>query len=166
MIGAALHLDRGCFTSALNYLQLLALQGNCIFGTLPPELSQLNSLLSLELHENGLSGELPVEYFEGLDNLQLFNVARQYGVDHQCTKSNGTIVNPSFRLGGVVLPRELNTGLTGRLNESIGKWRSMKGLYLFNNAFDGMISSEIGSLRYLTFLRINDNVSAVGGVLV
>jgi hypothetical protein len=33
---------------------MLALAGNCIYGTIPEEIGQLDNLLSLELHENGL----------------------------------------------------------------------------------------------------------------
>jgi hypothetical protein len=42
------------FLEALKFIQILALAGNCIYGTLPEELGQLDHLLSLELHENGL----------------------------------------------------------------------------------------------------------------
>lgn len=33
---------------------MLALAGNCIYGTIPEEIGQLDHLLALELHENGL----------------------------------------------------------------------------------------------------------------
>lgn len=33
---------------------MLALAGNCIYGTIPEEIGQLDHLLTLELHENGL----------------------------------------------------------------------------------------------------------------
>lgn len=72
--------------------------GNCIFGTIAPEIGELHHLLSLELHSNGLSGELPNEIY-GLENLQLLNLAQQYGNERECTKSNGTKVNIKYQMG-------------------------------------------------------------------
>ncbi|KAL7463599.1 hypothetical protein ACHAXS_003955 [Conticribra weissflogii] len=140
---------------ALDFLNILALPGNCIFGTIPPEIGDLRHLLSLEFHSNGLSSTIPPELYE-LDKLQLLNLAEQYGIDRECTKSNGTIVNIYYKMGGTI-GTEVNLGLTGSLDSRIKEWRSMKGLHLFKNSLTGSIAPEIASLRYLTFLQIGDN---------
>jgi len=91
-----------------------------------------------------------------LDQLQLLNLAEQYGVERKCTKSNGAIVNIYFKMGGT-RGFEVNFGLTGKLDSRIKEWRSMKGLHLFENSLTGSIAPEIASMRYLTFLQIGDN---------
>lgn len=90
-----------------------------------------------------------------LDKLQLLNLARQYGVDRICEQSNGTKVYTNYKHGGFV--PEQNVGLTGKLGSDVGKWKSMKGMYLFENSFTGEITEDVGNLRYLTFLQLNDN---------
>lgn len=45
---------RIALSQAVRFLQMLALAGNCIYGTIPEEIGQLDHLLALELHENGL----------------------------------------------------------------------------------------------------------------
>uniref|UniRef100_A0A7S2PFU2 Disease resistance R13L4/SHOC-2-like LRR domain-containing protein n=2 Tax=Skeletonema marinoi TaxID=267567 RepID=A0A7S2PFU2_9STRA len=140
--------------TALRFLQMLALAGNCIYGTIPEEIGQLDHLLSLELHENGLSGAMPSTIYQ-LEKLQLLNLAKQYGVDRVCQQSNGTKIYTNYKHGGFV--REFNVGLTGKLGSEVGKWKSMKGMYLSENSFTGEIAEDIGNLRYLTFLHVNDN---------
>lgn len=72
--------------------------------------------------------------------------------------NNRTVVDIKFRNGGLadeergLLNLELNSGLTGTLNDDVGVWRSMKGLYLNKNSFIGSISEEFGKMRYLRFL--------------
>mmetsp|Transcript_47591 Transcript_47591/g.101133 ORF Transcript_47591/g.101133 Transcript_47591/m.101133 type:complete len:690 (-) Transcript_47591:233-2302(-) len=143
--------------SQLRFLQYLALNGNCLFGTIPPEFGMMPNLLSLELHGNGLSGELPSEMYDA-SKLQLFNVAMQYGFSNVCYKSNGAYVNTLFQGGGLTA-RNFNPGLWGNvLDENVTKWKSMKGLHLFDNSFTGTIGEGIGDLKYLVFLRAHNNV--------
>ena len=136
---------------ALSFLQLLHLPHNCIYGTIPPEIGELRHLLSLELHGNGLSGVLPDEIYD-IEDLQLLNLAAQWGEYRQCNTSDGKYVNINYRMGGTKVPFEENAGLAGNLGPKLGMWRSMKGLYLNKNSFFGVIPEEIGDLRYLRFL--------------
>lgn len=92
-----------------------------------------------------------------LEKLQLLNLARQYGVDRVCEQSNGTKVYTNFKHGGFARPAEFSVGLTGKLGSDIGKWKSMKGMYILENSFSGELTDDIGSLRYLTKLHVNDN---------
>lgn len=148
--------------SKLRFLQYLALNGNCLYGTIPPEIGKMPSLLSLELHGNGLSGALPPEMYDA-SKLQLLNVALQYQYSYQCQTSKGFLVNTLFERGGteVGVTGELvyNPGLYGEvLGVDVNKWASMKGLHLFDNSFSGVISEEIGDLKYLVFLRAHNNI--------
>ena len=141
---------------ALAFLQLLHLPNNCIYGTIPPEIGLMRHLMSLELHGNGLSGEMPDSIYD-LEKLQLLNLADQWGSPRKCTNSDGRTVNINYRMGGLTLPLLENAGLSGKLGPKIDVWRSMKGLYLNKNSFDGSISDAIGNLRYLRFLWLHDN---------
>ena len=106
------------------------------------------NLLSLELHGNGLSGELPPEMYDA-SKIQLLNVAMQYQYAYQCEMSNGTLVNTLYERGGVS-SNVYNTGLQGPvLGPDVSKWTSMKGLHLFDNSFVGNITDNIGDLKYL-----------------
>ena len=141
---------------AISFLQLLHLPNNCLFGTIPPEIGKLRHLMSLELHGNGLSGAMPDEIYD-LEKLQLLNLADQWGGTRKCNRTDGAIIHINYKMGGLASPLQDNAGLTGTLGSKIGIWRSMKGLYLNKNSFDGVIPDEIGSLRYLRFLWLSDN---------
>ena len=132
---------------------MLHLPNNCLYGTIPPEIGKLRHLLSLELHGNGLSGEMPDEIYN-LEKLQLLNLADQWGGERNCMMTNGTVVDINYRFGGIARPLAENAGLTGTLGSKMGVWRSMKGLYMFKNSFRGNIPDEIGNMRYLRFLRM------------
>ena len=110
------------------------------------------NLLSLELHGNGLSGELPSEMYDA-SKIQLLNVAMQYQYAFQCQMSNGTLVNTLYERGGVVgegQERVFNAGLSGKvLGPAVNKWTSMKGLHLFDNSFYGNMTDNLGDLKYL-----------------
>jgi len=149
--------------SELRFLQYLALNGNCLYGTIPPEIGQMPSLLSLELHGNGLSGELPPELADA-SKLQMLNLAMQFQFSKQCYPSNGrSVIDTLYEKGGTLAAEtgelNYNTGLYGQvLGPNVNKWASMKGLHLFDNSFNGIISDEIGDLKYLVFLRAHNNV--------
>jgi Leucine-rich repeat (LRR) protein len=141
--------------SELRFLQYLALNGNCLYGNVPSEFGSMPNLLSLELHGNGLSGDLPDEIYDAT-KLQLLNVAMQFQYNYQCYRSNGTAVNMLYAKGNP--DNGYNFGLTGDiLGNQTNRWTSMKGLHLFDNSFSGEILDEIGDLKYLVFLRAQNN---------
>jgi len=149
--------------SQLRFLQYLALNGNCLYGTLPPELGVMRNLLSLELHGNGLSGALPPELYDA-DKLQLLNVAMQYQYPYQCRRSDGALVNTLYERGGLDPDALYNPGLWGGvLMANVSRWESMKGLHLFDNSFSGPIEPEVGDLKYLVYLRAQNN--ALSGMI-
>ncbi|EJK63040.1 hypothetical protein THAOC_16324 [Thalassiosira oceanica] len=146
--------------AALNSLQLLAFPYNCIYGTIPSEIGSLRHLLSLELHGNVLSGIIPVpsppDSMYDMDKLQLLNLANQYGQNRNCTSSSNQVIDMKYKFGGLAGQIEAH-GLEGKLGASLADFRSMKGLYLQNNALTGVIHEDVGNLRYLRWLFLNDN---------
>lgn len=141
--------------AALNSLQLLAFPYNCIYGTIPSEIGSLRHLLSLELHGNVLSGIIPDSMYD-MDKLQLLNLANQYGQNRNCTSSSNQVIDMKYKFGGLAGQIEAH-GLEGKLGASLADFRSMKGLYLQNNALTGVIHEDVGNLRYLRWLFLNDN---------
>lgn len=147
--------------SQLRFLQYIAFNGNCLYGTIPPEMGSMPNLLSLELQGNGFSGPIPTE-LNNADKLQLLNVAMQYQYPYQCRASDGRVVNTIFAKGNP--ENGYNWGLMGNtLGDNVNKWKSMKGLHLFDNSITGTMSSALGDLKYLVFLRAHNN--AIQGVI-
>ena len=141
--------------SQLRFLQYIAFNGNCLYGTIPSEMGSMPNLLSLELQGNGLSGEIPLE-LGNADKLQLLNVALQFQYAYQCAASDGRIVNTMFQKGNP--ENGYNWGLMGStLGDNVNKWKSMKGIHLFDNSITGSIAPAIGDLKYLVFLRVQNN---------
>mmetsp|Transcript_12391 Transcript_12391/g.26946 ORF Transcript_12391/g.26946 Transcript_12391/m.26946 type:complete len:675 (-) Transcript_12391:1237-3261(-) len=147
--------------SQLRFLQYLALNGNCLHGTIPAEFGTMPNLLSLELQGNGLSGEVPNEIYSA-SKLQLLNVAMQFQYAYTCKREDGSQVNTLYAGGDPA--NGYNWGLQGQiLGPEVATWRSMKGLHIFSNSFDGTIADEIGDLKYLVFLRAQNN--AIAGMI-
>jgi Leucine-rich repeat (LRR) protein len=147
--------------SQLRFLQYIAFNGNCLYGTIPPEMGSMPNLLSLELQGNGLSGAIPEE-LNNADKLQLLNGAMQYQYPYQCAASDGRIVNTIFAKGNP--ENGYNWGLMGdTVGDNVNKWKSMKGLHLFDNSITGTLSPALGDLKYLVFLRVHNN--AIQGMI-
>lgn len=144
--------------SKLTFLQYLTLQANCLHGAIPPEFGNMDFLQSLELHGNGLSGELPTEFYEA-GKLQQINLSTNGLYYYECTRSDNLVVNNYFRMGDRA--NGINRGISGNLDNKIGKFRALKGLHLFSNNFYGDLAPEIGDLKFLVFLNIANNL--VGG---
>jgi len=147
--------------SQLRFLQYLALNGNCLFGKIPSEFGVMPNLLSLELHGNGLSGSVPTELYDAT-KLQLLNVAMQFEYSGKCLRKDGSLVSTLYARGDPA--NGYNWGLEGKvLGQNVSRWKSMKGLHLFDNSISGKIGDEIGDLKYLVFLRAHNN--RIGGMI-
>ncbi|KAL5166514.1 Receptor-like protein 1 [Glycine soja] len=150
-------------------LQFLNLSKNIIQGSIPRQLGQMNSLDSLDLSDNQLSGEIPEDIF---------------GVGHQLNSlklSNNMLEGPILNIPNGLMTLLLNNNrFTGRLqsnifnasiisldvsnNHLVGKipsliknLSSLSKLYLSNNHFEGSIPLELGELEYLTYLDLSQN---------
>ena len=103
---------------------------------------------SLDLNNNGLTGEIPPE----IGNLTNLSDLRLYG--NQLT---GAIPPEIGNLTNLTRLDLENNQLTGEIPPEIGNLTNLNQLYLYNNQLTGSIPSEIGNLTNLTELWLDVN---------
>jgi hypothetical protein len=123
--------------------------GGMISGQIPSAYGALTRLESLRLHGNNILGEIPASFREltSLTRLEL-----------KANSLTGTI--PSQMLRSLtnleVLDLERN-GLSGRLSSEIANLQKLTDLSLSENDLRGDIPFEIGNLKDLEILKLDDN---------
>ncbi|XP_040993634.1 receptor-like protein 2 [Juglans microcarpa x Juglans regia] len=145
--------------SMLKKLEILALNGNRITGSIPGWLSTLPRLKSLQLSHNLISGEFPKElcalptlvsaqvYQRDNDSLLLpiyyleNNEVRQY--------SSLSYFYPRLSLD--------NNSLSGSIPIEIGRLKLLRALHLGHNSFTGNIPDQISELTNLEELDLSAN---------
>jgi Leucine-rich repeat (LRR) protein len=121
--------------SGLRSLSLLALQENCIYGTIPQEVFKLN-LSEIDLSWNYLSGVVPQELY-GLESLTQLNLHGNKD-EGNCNRTDQEPQPVSSKgLGGTIL------------DARIGKLQNLKILQVYMNSFNGTIAPEVGQLNRL-----------------
>ncbi|PON73394.1 Tyrosine-protein kinase [Parasponia andersonii] len=186
-----LHLGGNYFTgsipekySEIQSLDYLGLNGNSLSGKfpasltnrltgqIPPELSGLESLMSLDLSNNELTGEMPASFSE-LKNLTLLNLFRNrfYGIIAefvgelpnleilQVWDNNFTFYLPESlgRNGKLMLLDVKDNHMTGLVPRDLCKGRRLKTLILMQNSFFGPIPDALRQCKSLTKIRIGKN---------
>ncbi|KAJ0963497.1 hypothetical protein J5N97_028619 [Dioscorea zingiberensis] len=156
---------------SLGALEVLDLEGNSLFGSLPLRFPP--SLRILKLGSNLIGGEIPLSLSEckDLETLDLSN-----------NQINGSIPNffngfpklrglyLSYNQFGGEIPNEIGTGcrnlehldlagnlLTGGIPTNLGSCAKLQSLLLFSNLLDGVIPSEFGNLEKLQTLDVSRN---------
>ncbi len=114
----------GVSADAAGRVCALNLHGNGLSGEIPLELGGLTNLTGLDLSGNRLSGEIPLE-LGGLTNLT--------GLDLYANQLNGEI------------PAEL------------GRLKSLEALFLSHNRLSGEIPKELGNLTNLWDMHLSNN---------
>ena len=123
--------------SRLAGLETLDLSHNRLTGTIPPELADLASLRFLRLHVNRLSGSIPVE-FGKLKKLETLDIGQNL--------LTGEIPR---ELGGLPYFRELYLGvnyLAGTVPAGLAELASFQALDVSNNRLSGCVPSELRSI--------------------
>ncbi|KAL6347457.1 hypothetical protein AAG906_025702 [Vitis piasezkii] len=134
--------------SNLHLLSELVLSNNNLLSEVPDVLTNLSSLVSIQLSSCGLHGEFPGGIFQ-LPNLQIIDVSNNpnlYGL------------LPEFPQQSAL--RELSLSCTkfhGKLPESIGNLEFLTNLYLDNCNFSGTLPNSIGNLTTLQYLSLSSN---------
>ena len=166
-------------------LRKLALDGNQLTGGIPMELTELTALEELRLANNRLSGLAPSQ-LASLDNLALLRLGgnefmgclppalkgaedAQLEVDLACDRSPWAKPPLLEDVAVLMAVRDILAGgaeLNWRYSEPIASWRgvSVAGAPLRVAAIDlsgaglsGRIPAELGTLRQLSWLRLNNN---------
>ncbi|CAN1143750.1 Probable LRR receptor-like serine/threonine-protein kinase At3g47570 [Linum perenne] len=117
----------------LSFLKFLCLYNNNFIGEIPPEISHLHRLQRLSLHNNLLDGEIPSNISRCF-NLIIFDVCH----------------NKLVFDGG-------ENQLSERVPNTLGRLKSLTGLYLNFNNLSGEIPASIFNLTSLTKMLFDFN---------
>ena len=163
---------------ALTALIELSLRDNALTGTLPPILANLKNLKRLHLSSNSFEDSLP-EFIGKMDTLEeLFLDANGFAgaisnsyCDLKAMRSlnlssnaiDTTIPSCIHRMGVLETLWFSNISLHGSIPRELYNMTSLQRLVLSSSSADetkgleGPLSSDIGLLKNLTFLSLNDN---------
>ena len=155
-------IDENCECDGTPHPDYLSLWGSCYYklgtgltiglygeqlGTIPPEIGQLTSLVTLQLENCGLTGSIPPE----IGNLT--NLGSLYLDGNQLS---GSIPSEIGDLTSLVQLDIQDNQLTGSIPSEIGQLTNLEVLRLNENQLSGSIPSEIGDLP-LGIIRLHDN---------
>jgi hypothetical protein len=136
-------------------LQSIELPGNSLYGTLPTTLANLTKLRFLIMEGNDLNGTLPTELGElsVLDELHL--------VDNVLT---GTLPTEIGRLTVLRTLDVRRNHLTGKLPTEYSSMPSLETLYVSSNSLSGPLPTELAQLRSLKDLSLCANLYHSGTI--
>ncbi|KAJ4745024.1 Leucine-rich receptor-like protein kinase family protein [Rhynchospora pubera] len=131
---------------------------NNLTGKLPSWLCNSTRLLELDVEDNSLHGELPIDIIANKSQLQILHLSDNNFWSHD----NNTNLDPFFNaLSNCTKLEEIeleSIGLGGKLPASV--WsapRSLTRISLDNNLISGQIPQDIGDLYNLNFLNLSSN---------
>ena len=118
-------------------------------GSIPPELTGLSALETLDLSFNRLTGEIPAQLAE-LAQLRVLSLSNNVSLTGTIPPGLGGLSN----LTGLWLQEN---GLTGGIPPQLGNLSKLEGLGLSANQLRGGIPPELGNLTELLQLWLKDN---------
>ncbi|PIN02697.1 Serine/threonine protein kinase [Handroanthus impetiginosus] len=136
--------------SQLKQLQVLNLAGNQISGDFPSFLTNISSLVNLNLGTNSLSGAIPSEISRlvNLKSLHLLN-----------NNLSGSVPPSVYNMSSLVYLSLSSNKLWGELPGDIGiKLPNLLGLELCANKFTGKIPWSLHNLTNIKFIRMAYNL--------
>lgn len=127
----------------------LFLNQNQLSGTLPPEISLLNSLQWIILEQNQLKGSLPTQLglLGNMDTIQMSH-----------NMLTGTFPTEMAQMTGLASIDLSHSHLTGPLPSQLGLLSELQFLLLMKNDFNVCLPSELGGLSDLSHLLLSDNI--------
>jgi Leucine-rich repeat (LRR) protein len=157
--------------NAQGCVEEVLLENNNLIGTLPIELGNLASLVTLRLSNNKITGSIPTEMGK-LSNLweldlsgnQLTSLPISLG-----NLNNLRILNVSSNPFNTTIPMELgnlkrirylilsNNGWQNSIPDSLGRLATLQELHLSNNILTGNMPNKLGNLTNLQRLFLQNN---------
>lgn len=126
----------------------LNLSDNGLTGNLPTEICNLSYLRNLWLGNNELTGTIPAD----IDRLQLAEYIYLYN-----NKLTGTIPQSVGNISTLTRLHLYGNELSGTIPEEIGRLTNLTALGLMNNNLTGSLPEAIGSMTDLTELSVSGN---------
>jgi Leucine-rich repeat (LRR) protein len=146
--------------------------GNGLVGTIPTEIGDLTSLVTLVLSDNKLSGSIPTQ-LQNLTSLATLNLDRNMlsgSIPPELGNlTNLTSLDLSLNLLTGSIPTQLgnlthltklalsNNQLTGSIPTQLGNLTVLIKLYLYRNQLSGSIPAQLGNVRSLQELLLHNN---------
>ncbi|CAI7828059.1 unnamed protein product [Closterium sp. NIES-53] len=125
----------------------ISLRSLGLSGEVPPEIVQLNKLTWLDLGENSLHGNIPVD-IANLPSLMVLNL---------CCNNIGGVIPDLGRMSNLLAIDLSNNILSDTIPASLGNLPQLKFLELNNNQLSGEIPASIGNLKRLKSISLAHN---------
>ena len=126
----------------------LNLTDNGLTGEIPPEIGELTNLTSLVLRYNELTGSIPAE---------IGDLTQLWSLDLRFNNLSGSIPAELWTLTNLEQLRIQKNQFTGSIPPEIGNLTELTHLYLYGNQFSGSIPSEIFDLTNVVKFHLNNN---------
>ncbi|XP_057977984.1 MDIS1-interacting receptor like kinase 2 [Malania oleifera] len=124
------------------------LSTNKLYGTIPPQISNLSKLVFLDLSFNLFTGKIPSEI--GLiTNLEVLHLANN--------RLNASIPGEIGQLSRLTDLSLYNNSFNGLIPASLGALSNLAKLDLYHNQLSGSIPPDLGNLSNLVELYLSDN---------
>jgi len=132
-------------------IQKIKWGNNTLAGSIPSEIGLLENVDYLDMADNRLSEEIPVEIFQGMSTLKYLDLS-----DNILSGSlSDKVKNLAEYLGKMDLH---GNALRGELpGSALAQLTQLHTLQLYDNGFEGPIPRELGSLTNLRRLDLDDN---------
>ncbi|CAH9060570.1 unnamed protein product [Cuscuta europaea] len=154
-------------------LKELFLQRNKLYGTIPYEISSLESLTNLDLSFNSLTGPLVPQLFF-MKNLQGMHLSHNkiwglipenigqkrmslFKVDISHNLLTGPLPSSIFTIESLTYLDVSMNGFSGSISLNIGQSSSLLFLNASNNNFDGSLGASVSNLTSLITLDLHNN---------
>ncbi|KAJ8761309.1 hypothetical protein K2173_001365 [Erythroxylum novogranatense] len=131
------------------HITTFVLKGLSYQGTLPPEMSSLKYLQTIDLTRNYISGTIPIEWTK-LQNLTFLSLT--------ANRLSGSIPRYLGNLSSLTtLSLEANQ-FSGTIPSDLGKLVNLIDLALSSNQLEGDLPEELAHIKGITKFRISDNI--------
>ncbi|KAH9782079.1 MDIS1-interacting receptor like kinase 2 [Citrus sinensis] len=134
--------------SSFPHLAYLDLSYNKLFGTIPPQISNLTNLIYLYFGGDQFSGNIPPE-------VGLMSHLKFLYID--TNQLDGSIPPEVGQLSSLVELAFFSNNLNGSLPPSLGNLTHLSKLFLHDNSFSGFIPPVIGNLKSMSVLSLGIN---------